>query len=288
MVNPIDPLIGVAQTANDAMKDQPPPRQIATVQAQPSQEEQKQEYEVKMPPQQAQQQMPKSPVKISSILGGAKQPAGAGAGAPAVVGNVSGDKSIGNVREIGLAPYDELAKRDEVIPPESERQKSLAVFANLKWIPKGGNNNSALADMSPFQKLDDHEYNLRYGKTFKINAIRQVQDYHKPAMLKRCASLLTQPQFIPNDKTIALFQPSTPIGFATSNYNKTRNVLVNEKEFDKLLPKYSDRPKKPNSLSASHGLESYYQNEMIMKPINDTLQNSSVIIHPDTSSLYYC
>ena len=297
MVNPTDPLIAVAQQSNDAMKDQPPPRQIATIQAQPTAEEQKEEQEVKMPPaqpqqQQAQQQMPKSPKspkiqpKISNILGGAKQPA------PAVVANVpattiSGDKSIGNVREIGLAPFDELAKRDEVIPPESQRQKSLAVFANMKWIPPGGNNNSVLANLSPFQKIDDIEYNLRYGKTFKINAKRQVQDYHKPAMLKRCASLFTQPQFIPNDKVMALMQPSTPIGFAESNDRQVRNVLVNEKEFDKMLPKYSDRPKKYNPLSASHGLESYYPNEMIMKPINDTLQNSSVIIHPDTNQLFY-
>ena len=293
MVNPTDPLIAVAQQANDAMKDQPPPRQMATIQAQPTAEEQKEEHEVKLAPaqpqQQAQQQAPQSPKlppKISNILGGAKQPA------PPVVANVSatngaGDKSIGNVREIGLAPFDELAKRDEVIPPESQRQKSLAVFANMKWIAPGGNNNSVLANLSPFQKIDDIEYNLRYGKTFKINAKRQVQDYHKPAMLKRCASLFTQPEFIPNDKVIALMQPSTPIGFAESNDRQVRNVLVNEKEFDKMLPKYSDRPKKYNPLSASHGLESYYPNEMIMKPINDTLQNSSVIIHPDTNQLFY-
>jgi hypothetical protein len=286
IINPSDPILGVF--ADKMMKDQPPPRQIATIQAQPTAEEQKQEYEVKMPPAQPQQQAPQSPKlppKISNILGGAKQPASA------IVANSSngaGDKSIGNVREIGLAPFDELAKRDDVIPPESQRQKSLAVFANMKWIPPGGNNNSVLANLSPFQKIDDIEYNLRYGKTFKINAKRQVQDYHKPAMLKRCSSLFTQPQFIPNDKVMALMQPSTPIGFAASNDRQVRNVLVNEKEFDKMLPKYSDRPKKYNPLSASHGLESYYPNEMIMKPINDTLQNSSVIIHPDTSSLYYC
>jgi len=286
--------------ADKAMKDQPPPRQIAPIQAQPTAEEQKQEYDVKLAPaqpqQQAQQQMPQSPQspklppKISNILGGAKQPAPAqpqAVVANASATNGSGDKSIGNVREIGLAPFDQLAKADEVIPPESQRQKSLAVFANMKWIPPGGNNNSVLANLSPFQKIDDIEYNLRYGKTFKINAKRQVQDYHKPAMLKRCASLFTQPEFIPNDKVIALMQPSTPIGFAESNDRQVRNVLVNEKEFDKMLPKYSDRPKKYNPLSASHGLESYYPNEMIMKPINDTLQNSSVIIHPDTNQLFY-
>jgi hypothetical protein len=157
----------------------------------------------------------------------------------------------------------------------------------MKWIPKGGNNNSVLADLSPFQKLDDIEYNLRYGRTFKINAKRQVQDYHKPAMLKRCASLFTQPQFTPNTKIITVMQPSTPIGFAESNDNKTRNVLINEKEFDKLLPKYSDRPKKYNALSASHGLESYYPNEMIMPPGKDPLQNSSIVIHPDTGTSYF-
>jgi len=297
VINPSDPMLGVF--ADKAMREQPAPTQIAPIQAQPTTEEQKEEHEVKLAPaqpQQAQQQAPqapqspKLPPKISNILGGSKQPAPAqpqAVVANASATNGSGDKSIGNVREIGLAPFDELAKRDEVIPPESQRQKSLAVFANMKWIAPGGNNNSVLADMSPFQKIDDIEYNLRYGKTFKINAKRQVQDYHKPAMLKRCASLFTQPEFIPNDKVIALMQPSTPIGFAESNDRQVRNVLVNEKEFDKMLPKYSDRPKKYNPLSASHGLESYYPNEMIMKPINDTLQNSSVIIHPDTNQLFY-
>ena len=298
VINPSDPMLGVF--ADKAMKDQPPPTQIASVQAEPSQEEQKQEYEVKLAPtqpqQQAQQQMPQSPQspklppKISNILGGSKQPAPAqpqAVVANASATNGSGDKSIGNVREIGIGAFDQLAKADEVIPPESQRQKSLAVFANMKWIPKGGNNNSVLADLSPFQKLDDIEYNLRYGRTFKINAKRQVQDYHKPAMLKRCASLFTQPQFTPNTKIITVMQPSTPIGFAESNDNKTRNVLINEKEFDKLLPKYSDRPKKYNALSASHGLESYYPNEMIMPPGKDPLQNSSIVIHPDTGTSYF-
>jgi hypothetical protein len=298
IINPSDPMLGVF--ADKAMREQPAPRQIATIQAQPTAEEQKQEYDVKLAPaqpqQQAQQQAPQSPKspkippKISNILGGVKQPAPAQPQtvvANASATNGSGDKSIGNVREIGLAPFDQLAKADEVIPPESQRQKSLAVFANMKWIPKGGNNNSVLADLSPFQKLDDIEYNLRYGRTFKINAKRQVQDYHKPAMLKRCASLFTQPQFTPNTKIITVMQPSTPIGFAESNDNKTRNVLINEKEFDKLLPKYSDRPKKYNALSASHGLESYYPNEMIMPPGKDPLQNSSIVIHPDTGTSYF-
>jgi hypothetical protein len=140
--------------------------------------------------------------------------------------------------------------------------------------------------MSPFQKIDDIEYNLRYGKTFKLVAKIPVQEYYKPNMAKRCENLFTKPQYVPNDKVMALMQPSTPIGFAAST-DKNRNVLVNEKEFDKLLPKYSDRPKKHNALSASHGLESYYPNDMIMPPIDDPLQNSSVIIHPDTNQLFY-
>lgn len=295
MVNPTDPLIAVAQQSNDAMKDQPPPRQMATIQAQPTAEEQKEEHEVKMPPsqpqQQAQQQMPQSPKlppKISNILGGSKQPAPAQP--QAVVANVpatiSGDKSIGDIRQIGLAPYTELAKADEVLPPKTERQKSLERFANFNWKGRGATNNSALADLSPFQRIDDIEYNLRYGKTFKLVAKIPVQEYYKPNMAKRCENLFTKPQYVPNDKIMALMQPSTPIGFAAST-DKNRNVLVNEKEFDKLLPKYSDRPKKHNALSASHGLESYYPNDMIMPPIDDPLQNSSVIIHPDTNQLFY-
>jgi len=298
MVNPTDPLIAVAQQSNDAMKDQPPPRQIATVQAQPTAEEQKEEHEVKMPPaqpqqqaQQAQQQAPQSPKlppKISNILGGSKQPAPAQP--QAVVANVpatiSGDKSIGDLRQIGLAPYTELAKADEVLPPKTERQKSLERFANFNWKGRGATNNSALADLSPFQRIDDIEYNLRYGKTFKLVAKIPVQEYYKPNMAKRCENLFTKPQYVPNDKVMALMQPSTPIGFAAST-DKNRNVLVNEKEFDKLLPKYSDRPKKHNALSASHGLESYYPNDMIMPPIDDPLQNSSVVIHPDTNQLFY-
>ena len=294
MVNPTDPLI--AQQATDAMKDQPPPRQIASVQAEPSQEEEKQEYDVKIapaqPPQQQMPQSPKSPVKISSILGGKKPSAGAPTVADGNLTNANGDRSIGNVREIGIGVYDELAKQDEIIPPQSQRQKSLEQFANMRWIPKGGNNNSVLADLSPFQKIDDLEYNLRYGKTFKINAKIPVRDYYKPAMLKRCQSFFTQPQFTPNDKIITLMQPSTPIGFAHSNDNKTRNVLINEKEFNKkenmdFLPKYTDRPKKSNPFSACNGLESYYPNEMIMPPSKDPLQNSSIVIHPDTNQSYF-
>jgi len=293
VINPTDPVLGVF--ADKTMKDQPPPRQIATVQAQPTTEEQKEEHEVKLapaqPPQQQQApQSPKLPPKISNILGGAKQP-------PAVVADVSsttavsGDKSIGNVRDIGLAPYAELAKADEVLPPKSERQKSLERFANFKWIPKGGNNNSALADLSPFQRIDDYEYNLRYGKTFKLIAKIPVQRYYKPYMAKQCENLFTKPEYVPNDKVLAIMQPSTPIGFALST-QKNRNVLINEEGFDnkdnmEFLPKYTDRPKKNNPFSACHGLESYYPNEMIMPPIDDPLQKSSVIFHPDTSQLFY-
>jgi hypothetical protein len=297
VINPTDPMLGVY--ADITMKDQPPPRQIATVQAQPTAEEQKEEHEVKLapaqpqPPQQQQApqspQSPKLPPKISNILGGSKQPPSVVANASAT--NGSGDKSIGDVRQIGLAPYTELAKADDVLPPKTERQKSLEIFANFKWIPKGGNNNSALADLSPFQRIDDHEYNLRYGKSFKLVAKIPVQRYYKPYMAKQCENLFTKPQYVPNDKVLAIMQPSTPIGFALST-QKNRNVLINEEGFDnkdnmEFLPKYTDRPKKTNPFSACHGLESYYPDEMIMPPIDDPLQNSSVVIHPDTSQLFY-
>jgi hypothetical protein len=294
VINPSDPMLGVF--ADKAMKDQPPPRQMATIQAQPTAEEQKEEHEVKLAPaqpqQQAQQQAPQSPKlppKISNILGGAKQPA------PAVVANasatISGDKSIGDVRQIGLAPYTELAKADEVLPPKSEREKSLELFANFNWKGRGATNNSALADLSPFQRIDDIEYNLRYGKTFKLVAKIPVQRYYKPYMAKQCENLFTKPQYIPNDKVLAIMQPSTPIGFAIST-QKNRNVLINEEGFDNkdnmdFLPKYTDRPKKNNPFSGCHGLESYYPDEMIMPPVDDPLQNSSVVIHPDTSQLFY-
>ena len=244
--------------------------------------------EVKQQPQQPQPQQPQSPKKSAfAILNPQNKPS-----SPAVVDvSLTNDKNIGNVREIGLAPYDELAKKDDVLVPKTERQKSLERFANLKWIPKGGNNNSVLADLSPFQKIDDHEYNLRYGKTFKIKAKIPVQEYYKPYMAKRCENLFTKPQFTPNDKVLSLMQPNTMIGFAFSN-EKNRNVLINEKEFDKkenleFLPKYTDRPKKTNPFSACHGLESYYPNEMIMPPIKDPLQKSSIEVHPDSNTLYY-
>jgi hypothetical protein len=298
MVNPTDPMLGVF--ADKAMREQPPPRQIATVEAEPTPQEQKEEHEVKaQPQQQVQQQMPQSPQspklppKISNILGGAKQPAPAQP--QAVVANVpatiSGDKSIGDVRQIGLAPYTELAKADEVLPPKTERQKSLELFANFNWRERGATNNSILADLSPFQRIDDIEYNLRYGKTFKLIAKIPVQRYYKPYMAKQCENLFTKPEYVPNDKVLAIMQPSTPIGFALST-QKNRNVLINEEGFDnkdnmEFLPKYTDRPKKNNPFSACHGLESYYPNEMIMPPIDDPLQKSSVIFHPDTSQLFY-
>jgi hypothetical protein len=248
--------------------------------------------EVKQPPQpQPQPQaQPQSPKKSAfSILNPQNNQS-----APVVDVNLTNnpsDRNIGNVREIGLAPYDELAKADDVLVPKTERQKSLELFANFNWKGRGATNNSALADLSPFQKIQDYEDNLRYGKCFKIKAKIPIEDYYKPYMAKRCEKLFTEPQFTPNTKVLTLMQPSTPIGFAFSN-EKNRNVLINEKEFDKkenleFLPKYTDRPKKNNPFSACNGLESYYPNEMIMPPIKDPLQKSSIEVHPDSNTLYY-
>jgi hypothetical protein len=201
----------------------------------------------------------------------------------------SGDKNIGNVRQIGIGVYDELAKKDDVLPQLTEREKSLQRFANFKWIPNGGNNNSVLADLSPFQKIDDAEYNLRYSKTFKIKA--KIPVLPSKYMAKICDKFFDT-QYIPNSKIMGIAQPSTPIGFADSQSNLVRNVLINEKEFDKpsnmsFLPSYSDKPKRGNPFSACNGLESYFPNKPIMPPVLDPLQKPSVIVHPDTNSLMY-
>jgi hypothetical protein len=205
------------------------------------------------------------------------------------------DKSIGDVRKIGIGVYDELAKKDDILPSLSQREKSLKRFADFKWITQGGNNNSALADMSPFQKIDDMEYKLRYGQTFKIKAKIPFDITKRPDLVKRCETkYMMKPDFVPVSKIMTVEQPSTPIGFAETAEaaSLVRNVLINEKGFDnsknmEFIPKYEDRPKPSNPFSICTGLQSYYPNEMVEIPVNDPLQKPSIIIHPDTNSIMY-
>ena len=205
------------------------------------------------------------------------------------------DKSIGDVRKIGIGVYDELAKKDDILPSLSQREKSLKRFADFKWITQGGNNNSVLADMSPFQKIDDMEYKLRYGQTFKIKAKIPFDITKRPDLVKRCETkYMMKPDFVPVSKIMTVEQPSTPIGFAETAEaaSLVRNVLINEKGFDnsknmEFIPKYEDRPKPSNPFSICTGLQSYYPNEMIEIPVNDPLQKPSIIIHPDTNQIMY-
>lgn len=205
------------------------------------------------------------------------------------------DKNIGDVRKIGIGVYDELAKKDDVLPSLSQRERSLKRFSDFKWITKGGNNNSALADMSPFQKIDDMEYKLRYGQTFKIKAKIPFDITKRPDLVKKCETkYMMKPDFVPVSKIMTVEQPSTPIGFAETAEAKSlvRNVLINEKGFDnsknmEFIPKYEDRPKPSNPFSICTGLQSYYPNEMIQIPDNNPLENPSIVIHPDTNSIMY-
>jgi hypothetical protein len=205
------------------------------------------------------------------------------------------DKSIGDVRKIGIGVYDELAKKDDILPSLSQREKSLKRFADFKWITQGGNNNSVLADMSPFQKIDDMEYKLRYGQTFKIKAKIPFDITKRPDLVKKCETkFMMKPDFVPASKIMTVEQPSTPIGFAETAEaaSLVRNVLINEKGFDnsknmEFIPKYEDRPKPSNPFSICTGLQSYYPNEMIEIPVNDPLQKPSIIIHPDTNQIMY-
>ena len=306
----------LSQMASDALDSQPKERQIAPVNPKPEiyegqegrvifqeQEEQKQEYDIKSAPvrrapETLQGSEPKStvlPKSLSQLIGKIKTKVGENI--QEVVSTdatqAQRDSKIGNVRDIGIAPYDALAKAENVIPSMSEREKSLQRFCNLKWIPKGGNNNSRLADLSPFQKIEDHEYDMRYGKTFKMKCKIPVQDYYKPYMYEQCKKYFTN-GFEPAFRNEGIMQPTTVIGFAESDTKKDmiRNVLINEKEFDnskntEFLPKYSDRPKAGSPFTACNGLESYYPNKPIMPPIRDPLQKPSISIHPDTGKMFY-
>jgi hypothetical protein len=310
----------LSQMASDALDSQPRERQIAPVNPKPElyegnegrvifqeQEEQKQEYDVKSAPVrrtpsvlEGSEQEPKStvlPKSLSQLIGKIKTKVGENI--QEVVSTSTDatqsqrDSKIGNVRDIGIAPYDALAKAENVIPSMSEREKSLQRFCNFKWIPKGGNNNSRLADLSPFQKIEDHEYDMRYGRTFKMKCKIPVQDYYKPYMYEQCKKYFTN-GFEPAFRNEGIMQPTTVIGFAESD-TKTdmiRNVLINEKEFDnsknmEFLAKYSDRPKAGSPFTACNGLESYYPNKPIMPPIRDPLQKPSISIHPDTGKMFY-
>jgi hypothetical protein len=310
----------LSQMASDALDSQPKERQIAPVNQKPEiyegqegrvifqeQEEQKQEYDVKSAPVrrapsflEGSEQEPKStvlPKSLSQLIGKIKTKVGENiqevVSTSTDVTQSQRDSKIGNVRDIGIAPYDALAKAENVIPSMSEREKSLQRFANLKWIPKGGNNNSRLADLSPFQKIEDHEYDMRYGRTFKMKCKIPVQDYYKPYMYEQCKKYFTN-GFEPAFRNEGIMQPTTVIGFAESDTKKDmiRNVLINEKEFDntkntEFLPKYEDRPKAGSPFTACNGLESYYPNKPIMPPIRDPLQKPSISIHPDTGKMFY-
>jgi hypothetical protein len=308
----------LSQLASDALDSQPAERQIAPVNPKPEiyegqegrvifQEEEKQEYEVKSAPVrrapsflEGSEQQPKStvlPKSLSQLIGKIKTKVGENVeevvSTSTDVTQAQRDSRIGNVRDIGIAPYDALAKAENVIPSMSEREKSLQRFCNLKWIPKGGNNNSRLADLSPFQKIEDHEYDMRYGRTFKMKCKIPVQDYYKPYMYEQCKKYFTN-GFEPAFRNEGIMQPTTVIGFAESDTKKDmiRNVLINEKEFDntkntEFLPKYEDRPKAGSPFTACNGLESYYPNKPIMPAIRDPLQKPSISIHPDTGKMFY-
>jgi len=190
---------------------------------------------------------------------------------------LSGDQDIGNVRAIGfLGPSQSAAREEEVIPPPSERAKSLRRFVNFRWVYS--TQNSSLGYDSPFQKIEDQEnrrkFNYCYLPTNKLPHPETQQD------LDKAKSFNTYP-LVPQQSLVGMMQPASELSFKTSTNPNARKITIDEKQFaDTKL--YNFEPtqvniKPTNPFSAMYGMEAIDQ--IKRNPNNDknTLEFSSVM-----------
>jgi hypothetical protein len=190
---------------------------------------------------------------------------------------LSGDQDIGNVRAIGfLGPSQSAAREEEVIPPPSERAKSLRRFVNFRWVYS--TQNSSLGYDSPFQKIEDQEnrrkFNQCYLPTNKLPQPETQQD------LDKAKSFNTYP-LVPQQSLVGMMQPASELSFKTSTNPNARKITIDEKQFaDTKL--YNFEPtqvniKPTNPFSAMYGMEAIDQ--IKRNPNNDknTLEFSSVM-----------
>jgi len=194
-----------------------------------------------------------------------------------------GDKNIGNVRSIGfLGPMESLAKEDDVLVQETERQKSLRTFVNFRWV--SSLQNSKLGRHSPFQRMQDIENYRRYSKCFMpTNKVpKKQEDIIDLEKIKK----FNQYELVPAYKISAIPQPATEFSFKTSDSKFARKIGIDEKQFaDKKLYNF-DGEGRPNMnphnpFSASYGMERYDQSKRNQSNKNNALEYSSVMYLDD-------
>ncbi len=141
-------------------------------------------------------------------------------------GKTVGDQNIGNVRAIGIAPMTAPAREEEVIPPPSERAKSLRRFANFRWVYS--NQNSDLGYDSPFQRIQDQEDKRRFGMcylpTSKLPKPETQED------LNKVKSFNTYP-LVPSQNLSGIMQPAGELSFKSSTNPNARKITIDEKQF---------------------------------------------------------
>ena len=141
-------------------------------------------------------------------------------------GKTVGDQNIGNVRAIGIAPMTAPAREAEVIPPPSERAKSLRRFANFRWVYS--NQNSDLGYDSPFQRIQDQEDKRRFGMcylpTSKLPKPETQED------LNKVKSFNTYP-LVPSQNLSGIMQPAGELSFKSSTNPNARKITIDEKQF---------------------------------------------------------
>ena len=188
-----------------------------------------------------------------------------------------GDQDIGNVRAIGLiAPMQALAKEAEVIPPPSERAKSLRRFANFRWVYS--NQNSALGYDSPFQAIQDQEDRRKFAHCYlptnKLPRAETQEDLDK-------AKNFNTYQIVPQQSLVGIMQPATEFSFKTSTNPYARKITIDEKQFaDTKL--YNFEPtqvniKPTNPFSSMYGMEALDQVKRNPNLEKNTLEFSSVM-----------
>jgi hypothetical protein len=191
-------------------------------------------------------------------------------------GKTVGDSNIGNVRAIGIAPMTAPAREAEVIPPPSERAKSLRRFANFRWVYS--NQNSDLGYDSPFQRIQDQEDKRRFGMcylpTSKLPKPETQED------LNKVKSFNTYP-LVPSQNLSGIMQPAGELSFKSSTNPNARKITIDEKQFANTKL-YNFEPNqvniKPNNpFSGMYGMQPLDQIKRNPDIQANTLEFSSVM-----------
>lgn len=191
-------------------------------------------------------------------------------------GKTVGDSNIGNVRAIGIAPMTAPAREAEIIPPPSERAKSLKRFANFRWVYS--NQNSDLGYDSPFQRIQDQEDKRRFGMcylpTSKLPKPETQED------LNKVKSFNTYP-LVPSQNLSGIMQPAGELSFKSSTNPNARKITIDEKQFANTKL-YNFEPtqiniKSNNPFSGMYGMQPLDQIKRNPDIQANTLEFSSVM-----------